>query len=801
MSIRLVLFSLGVIAVSFFPYLPPLDLLWGIPVLVWPSVHYRRAYGFVAFLLGIGWGIYTGHQLVSAQLHESLAGRDLQVIGVITDLPEAGGQRLRFNVNIRHAFTTRGDVVDQQDFPDKVQLSWYPAYAKNKAVPIPSLTVGQVWQLKVRLKRPRGFANPSGFDYHAWLLRQGIGATGYVANSKQNLLLENQSAILNGREWIDYQRQLLQQWVLSRSNSTERGILIALLIGDAAHVEKQQWNRMQQTGTSHLIAISGLHVGFLALFGFYLGLGVGKCIQLVWRACPAFVIAWVMAIFCAGFYSALAGFNIPTVRTLIMLGIFYCACLWQRSVRITDIFCCALALVVIIDPLAAYDMGFWLSFGAVALLLFYFSGRWVAKTNADQWRGFSWRNLAIGFIHSQWVMFIGLLIPLSALASSVSLVAPLANAVAIPLITFLVVPLLLVSAVLNSAVPILSDLLLEISALAMEWLALVLQIILDAAGDYASPIIAFSPTVILLVALGCLVLLMPKGLIPRAVGWCGLAVGLAFGYFIPAVNSPDLKITTLDVGQGTAVVVQVKDKTLVYDTGPKYTDSFDAGGAIVAPYLFAQAISTIDALVISHADMDHAGGLASFLEKVKVRKILLGDSDMVDDTAIARVNTMASVATCHTQERWRWHNVAFEFLPLSINNRTTDNNKSCVLLIRYRDQTLFLPGDIEARVENQLLREKKIPRDLTLVLAAHHGSRTSSTPRFVQHARPGYVIYSAGFRSQHGHPHPLVRRRYQAVPSREFNTAESGAVMFEWYADKAPVIHEQRKAQRRYWFD
>jgi competence protein ComEC len=169
----------------------------------------------------------------------------------------------------------------------------------------------------------------------------------------------------------------------------------------------------------------------------------------------------------------------------------------------------------------------------VALLLFYFSGRWVAKTNGDQRRGFSWRNLAIGFIRSQWVMFIGLLIPLSVLASSVSLVAPLANAIAIPLITFLVVPLLLVSAVLNSAVPTLSDLLLDISAVAMEWLALALQMILDTAGDYASPIVAFSPAVALLVALSCLVLLMPKGLMPRAVGWCGLVVGLTFGYLFP----------------------------------------------------------------------------------------------------------------------------------------------------------------------------------------------------------------------------------------------------------------------------
>ncbi len=379
MPIRLLLFSFGVVTVSFLPSLPSLPLTLALISGLALLIIYRRAYWLVALLAGFGWGIFAGHQFLGQQLDEALTGQELRVSGVITDLPERNDQRLRFNLSIRSASIGGATTPKLHSFPTKIQLSWYNGYNKSDAVELPNIVVGQEWQLNVRLKRPRGFANPAGFDYHAWLLRQGVGATGYVVSSDENVQVQSGADGLGAREWINWQRQQLQQWILTHSNSTERGILIALLIGDSSYVEKEQWDRMQRTGTSHLIAISGLHVGFLALFGFYLGLIIGKLIQLVWHSCPALVIAWCMAIGCASFYSALAGFNIPTVRTLIMLSVFYGACLRHRSARVGDIFCCALALVVMIDPLAAYDMGFWLSFGAVALLLFYFSGRYVVK--------------------------------------------------------------------------------------------------------------------------------------------------------------------------------------------------------------------------------------------------------------------------------------------------------------------------------------------------------------------------------------------------------------------------------------
>ncbi len=793
MPIKLLLFALGIVAVSFFPRLPPLSaLLFLFPIILvlwrWP----RGRHG-IALLCGLAWGVYTGHSLLEMQLAEELVSKDLIVTGQIQGVPEQDNRRLRFNFRVSGVQTAAGEPLPPRQFPPVIQLSWYQYRPGAKAVDLPVLEVGDQWQMRVRLKRPRGFVNPAGFDYQGWLLRQGIGATGYVIDHRANQPIFPVTQHLSPRDWVDRQRHQLQRWIVAHCDSSERGILIALLIGDSSLVDKNQWTRMQQTGTSHLIAISGLHVGFLAIFGFYFGLWLGKCIQLVWHRCPALMIAWCLAIVCAGFYSALAGFNIPTVRTLIMLVIFYLACLWRRSINITDIFCFALALVVVIDPLAALDMGFWLSFGAVALLLVYFSGRLVPKKMVEPWSGVSLTNMLAGFIRSQWVMFIGLLVPLSLLVNSVSLVAPAANGVAIPLITFLVVPLLLISAVIRNLLGSASDFLLNSAAWLMELLKQFLDLLLILGGSWASPIIAFSPSLAALIGLSCCLLLLPKGVYPRALGWCGLLLGVVLSIVIAPPNQAELKLSVLDVGQGTAVVVQVGRQTLVYDTGPQYTDNFDAGSGIVAPYLYSQGITHIDRLVVSHGDMDHAGGLTGLMEKVTVGKLFAGEPEKIA-SGIKKQN-------CHQAAGWHWQSVDFQFLAFPRLARASANNRSCVLLISYRDQHILLPGDIESSIETQLLRDQQLPEKLNVLLAAHHGSRTSSGVGFVNKMQPDVVVYSAAYRSQHGHPHLQVRQRYQAVGSREINTAFSGAVVFEWRQNPVPLIREYRHDRRRYWFD
>lgn len=797
MPLALLLFSLGVIAVSFFPYLPPLWSLFLVSLLLILWRRWRSARYWLALLSGLAWGIYAGHNLLSMQLDDSLVGKDLVVTGRVHGLPKQNNRLLRFNLRVTSVVTVAGKPIPTENFPAKLQLSWYQ-YQRNGAMhDLPQLVIGDQWQVRVRLKRPRGFANPAGFDYQAWLLRQGIGASGYVVQHRNNQQIASETKSLRFDDWINLQRYHLQQWVIAQSTSSERGILIALLIGDSALVDKNQWARMQKTGTSHLIAISGLHVGFLAIFGFYIGLWLGKCVQLVWHRCPALMIAWCCAIGCASFYSALAGFNIPTVRTLIMLVVFYVACLWRRSINIADIFCVALASVVVLDPLAAFDMGFWLSFGAVALLLISFSGRLVAKKTIEPWSGFSAINLLVGFVRSQWVMFVGLLLPLSLLVSSVSLVAPVANGVAIPLITFLVVPLLLISAAIRDLLGGTSDFLLFGAGWLMELLGTFLDGLLAVGGYWSSPVVAFNPACILLIALSCCVLLLPKALFPRMLGWSGLLLGAGLNFFVASPNQPDLALTVLDVGQGTAVVVRVGEQTLVYDTGPKYTDSFDAGSGIVAPYLYAQGIHHIERLVVSHGDMDHAGGLHGLLEKTSIEQLLAGEPEKLPQTKL----TTAVPQNCHQTSAWNWQSVRFEFLQFAQLARANANNRSCVLLISYGEHSILLPGDVETSIENQMLNAQQLPQKLHLLLAAHHGSRTSSGAGFVNKMRPEIVVYSAGYRSQHGHPHPQVRQRFQAVGSRELNTAEFGAIVFEWDQGRLQRVQEYRQARRRYWFD
>lgn len=797
MPIKLLLFSFGVIAVSFSPRLPALwCLILLLPLTAW-CCYWQRARYLLALCLGLAWGIYSGHSLCNMQLADELVGKDLTVTGYIQGLPESDNHRKRFNLRVKSAVTAGGESIPVDFFPARLQLSWY-SYQRNGAkLDIPPLAIGDEWQVRVRLKRPRGFVNPAGFDYQAWLLRQGIGATGYVVAHRNNQQIVSIEKKFRLDDWINQQRYQLQQWVVTDSTSSERGILIALLIGDSALVDKNQWARMQQTGTSHLIAISGLHVGFLAIFGFYTGLWLGKCIQLVWHRCPALMIAWCSAILCASFYSALAGFNIPTVRTLIMLTVFYFACLWRRSINVADIFCLALALVVVLDPLAAFDMGFWLSFGAVALLLIYFSGRLVPKQNAEPWSGYSVVNLLVGFIRSQWVMFVGLFVPLSLLVSSVSLVAPIANGIAIPLITFLVVPLLLISAATRDLFGDVSDFLLGGAGWLMEMLKIFLEGLLAFGGSWSSPIVAFSPTLAVLFGLSSCVLILPKGLFPRTLGWCGMLLGAGLSFAIDPPNQPDLKLSVLDVGQGSAFIVQVGAQTLLYDTGPKYTESFDAGSGIVAPYLYAQGIDHVDRLVVSHGDMDHAGGLVGLMEKISVDQLLAGEPEKIQQAILEKI----AIKNCHQTPEWYWQSVRFRFLQFPQLARANANNQSCVLLISYADQHILLPGDIETSVENQLIRTQQLPEKLNLLVAAHHGSRTSSGAGFVNKMQPEIVVYSAGYRSQHGHPHPQVRQRYQSVGSREINTAESGAVLFEWDQNKLQQVREYRQSHRRYWFD
>ena len=774
MTFRLLSFSVGIILIGYLPTLPSFVHLFVFIFLFCIALFIARKNAaillvFFALLLGVGFGIFSGYRFLDQQLPENLSAQDLVVEGIVVDLPQENNRRQLFTLKIQRAHWPH-DTASFEHFPHKIKLSSYGGIRVKS---------GELWRLTVKLKRPRGFVNPGGFDYQASLLRHGIGATGYIREG-ENRLLRNQPAFS-----IDVMRYKLQQWLIQTSQSPQKSILVALLVGDTSLVDKDQWSEMIKTGTNHLIAISGLHLGFFAIVGFFIGNLVGRCIQIFWHKYPSMVSGYICSMLFTIFYSLIAGFNIPTIRTLIMLAVVQLALLWRRSFRVRDTLLIALALVLIYDPLAAYDMGFWLSFGAVAMLIFCFSGR---LHPAHEFNKPFVKHISV-FIKSQWVMFIGLLIPLALLVNTTSLLAPFANLVAIPVITFFVVPCLILSALgrfMLDSLWGLDGLLLHFAELGLllvhEWLNYLLTM-----GDGKfNPLITINFAAVFLAVAAMLLILLPRGVASKWVGY----TGLLFAFFIPFKQLPELQMLVFDVGQGTAVFVRTSHHQLLYDTGPLYTENFDAGSGIIVPYLRSQGLQNLDALVVSHNDQDHSGGLQGVLAATGVKQLLLGEPD--------KFKTVGA-KNCHEQLPWEWDGVRFSFITWPVLPAAKANNHSCVLMVEYKEQKILLAGDIEKEVESQLLADQRLSA-VDILLAPHHGSRTSSTFGFVEQVKPRYVIYSAGFRNQHGHPHKDVQARYENVGSAELNTAASGALEFMW-DEGAMTMQQYRLFKRRYWFE
>jgi len=776
---RLLFFSIGIILAGYVPELPSflfIFLLLAAAFLIALLSHKRFAISWSVFALvvGLAYGLIAGHNLLAIQISDKFVERDVIVEGRVVDLPQLNNRRQLFTFKVSKAYSAYAPESLFEPFPGKVLVSSYGELR---------VKTGEYWKLTLKLKKPRGFVNPGGFDYQAYLLRRGIGATGYIRQGNNQLMQAQPAGSL------DVLRYELQQWLINTSNSPEKGILVALLVGDTSLVDKSRWEEMIKTGTNHLIAISGLHLGFFAIVGFFIGNTLGRFVQVFCHRCPSMVSGYVCSIGFSLFYSLIAGFNIPTIRTLIMLATVQLALLFRRSFRGCDSLLVALVLVLLYDPLASYDIGFWLSFCAVAMLIFCFSGR-IPPTIQSGLRQTIRQHFTV-FLKSQWVMFVGLLIPLSVLINTSSLLAPLANFIAIPVITFFVVPCLIVSALCHYSLTGAETFFLGCAEWGMSGVHHWLKYLLYAGQDKFNPLVNLNPWAIPLALLGTLLMLLPRGLGNKYVAG-GI---LIFSLIIPLKHLPDLQLLVFDVGQGTAILIRTPHHQLLYDTGPVYTENFDAGSGIIVPYLKSQGLQILDTLVVSHNDQDHSGGLPGVLAAVDVANLWLGEPDKYRPDKWSPV-----VENCHEQLPWRWDQVSFQFIHWPISASAKANNHSCVLLIEYRGQKILLTGDIEKQVEQILLAQEQLT-NVNILLAPHHGSHTSSTPGFVAHLHPQYVIYSAGFHNQHGHPHKDVQERYRAQGAQPLNTAYSGAIEFNWDNSGGPTIRQYRQFSKRYWFD
>jgi competence protein ComEC len=739
------------------------------------SAPWRGALGLLAamacFAAGFAWAATLAHWRLADALPPRWEGRDIELVGTIAGLPQPSERSVRFEFDVERVITPQAVV------PRHVVLSWWgSAGREDGSALVPEIVPGERWRLTVRLRRPRGTANPHGFDYEAWLLERNLRATGYVRARPGNQRLA--SGVDGPKYWIERARDAIRARIhAALAGRPYAGVIAALAIGDQRGIPPEQWQTFSRTGINHLMSISGLHVTMVSGLVFALAYGLWRRVPRLALALPAAKAAIVAALGAALLYALLAGFAVPARRTVGMLAVVAAAS-WLGVIESASlVLCAALFIVVATDPWAVLSPGFWLSFGAVAVILYVSLGR----VGRGHWLK-TWARVQIA-------VTLGLVPLLLAHFQQVSVVSPLANAVAIPAVSLVVVPLTLA----GIALPF--DALLHLAHVTMGWCMLLLEWLGDlpqAVWRQHAP-----PAWALVVAVGALALMLaPRGFPGR---WLGVAGLLPLFTVVPgAPRAGEVEVVALDVGQGVAAVVRTAGHTLLYDTGPAFGPGADSGSRIVVPYLVAAGVGRLDGLVVSHDDADHWGGAASVLHALPVDRVLTSLPDL--DPLVVQA---APALRCAAGDRWEWDGVRFEILhptPASYGNPAIkDNDRSCVLSIEAPGGRVLLPADIERRSEAELLQRTGDRLRADVLLAPHQGSRTSSIPEFVRAVGPRVVVFPVGYRNRFGHPHEQVVRRYLDAGARIYRTDRDGAVAIAIRPEGTISVTPYRAVYRRYW--
>jgi len=725
-------FIAGVLLLHQLPELPPELLLWaaaaGAPVLAALARTRTRTLRLAAgCLLGLATaGLHAGWALAH-RLPPRLEQQDIAVKGRVDGLPRDDGYRTVF-----YLVPEPGSWPGEQA-PRRLRLSWYD--------PPQPLAAGQRWAFTVRLKRPHGLMNPGGFDYERWLFAASVDAVGYVRPAPARLL--GRGAGMDGVRGAVSRRI---DGLLPPGQG--RAVVKALAVADRRGIDGETWRLFNDTGTGHLLAISGLHVGLAGLLGGLLAGAAWRCSARLCRRAPARLAAVAGGFVLAGGYALLAGLGLPTRRALLMAAVAAGGWLGRRHWRVADVLLLALAAVLAVDPLAPLGAGLWLSFWAVAVLLVMGSLR-----GAGRLRG--WLGMQLGVSVA--------LFPLTASwFGRLPLVSPLANAVAVPAVSLLVVPPVLLGLALLPIAPGPAGWVLHVAA---EVVGVLMQGLawLQARGA-VWPLPHLPLWVVTGAGVGVLCLAVPG----RWPGRMAAAIWLLpiVMWQPPRPAAGEARVTVADVGQGTAVVVETRTHTLVYDTGPKL-GRMDAGGAALLPVLKSRGRRRLDRLIVSHADQDHAGGAATLLHALPVGEVLSGEP----------IPSAPGARRCRAGQSWRWDGVRFEIV-YPARTGLHGNVASCVLrVVSGAGAAALLPGDLPARGEQRLLAAGR-PLDSALLVAPHHGSKSSSSPAFVDAVNPREVVFSAGYRNRYGLPAPDVVRRYTAIGARPRETWRSGALTY-----------------------
>ena len=732
-------------------------------------------------LLGFCWAALLATLALAPALAHDDEGRDITLTGTIDNLPYHFDQGTRFHFAVEHVHNARVTV------PPRITLAWYTGF-RDSVQPVPSVRPGERWQLVVRLQRPHGNANWDGFDYEVWLLEQGVRATGYVRPAGvANRRLD--PFVVSASNLVERSRATLRERILrALPDKKYAGVIVALVVGDQRAIAQSDWKVINRTGVGHLISISGLHITMVAGLFALLASSLWRRSFFTRAQLPLLLPAQKVGALAGGavalLYVLLAGFGIPAQRTLYMLAVVALALWTGRITNVSHVLCLALGVVVVLDPWAVLAPGFWLSFGAVAVILFATTGR----TEGSATR--IWSVIKLG-VHTQYVVTLGL-VPLTMLLfSQFSLASPFANAIAIPLISLFVTPLALAGAMLPAP---LSTLLLTLAHAGVEALAWVLDAMSTMPGAvWSAP--APSAWVFCFAMAGTVWMLAPRGWPLRwigAVAWLPLLAGRPTH---PAEGQ--FAVTAFDVGQGMALLIETRGHRLLYDTGPRYSPESNGGNRVILPYLKARGIDTLDAMVVSHSDADHAGGALAVMGEVGVGWVassLWYDHPVVDQ---ARRHVR-----CAGGQAWTWDGVRFEMLHPTLasydNPSLKANARGCALRISAGGRAVLLAGDIEAAQETQLVAHTPGMLRAAVLLAPHHGSGTSSTLAFLKAVDPQLALFQVGYRNRYHHPKREVTARYQALGIARLRSDQSGAIRIE--SGDGFVAREYRSEHARYWY-
>lgn len=766
MRSRMIAIAVGFLCAAWLPQVIPVLGCICIALLTLVFAFYRRStYNGVllCFIAALLYASCWGSWQLSHKLPDQLLRSDWIVTGTLVDLPDSEAGVIRFNFKVdsmalhRLPNGSHNSPEIQKLLSDLnvrlLKLSWYKP--SNNLIP------GQYLKLAVRIKPPHGLVNPSGFDYERWLLINKIDATGYVRE-----VIDKETDIDGGIAGL---RHAMNQRIEQRySESRDMALVQALTTGYKANFSQDDWELLRQSGTVHLAVISGLHIGFVALIGWWLG-------RVLSVLSPRFYgLPYCLSVLFAGIYMQVAGAEIPTQRAFIMVFVFMLSGLLKWYIDIWQRWWLALVCVLIFTPLAVLEVGFWLSFCAVALLIWF-------SQQPIRW---------YGVIKIQFLLLLGMLPLYLHFFSAISLVAPLVNIIAIPLLSILIVVIAINLAVSFFSISFFDG--VERNLVDLFWTL----VDLSAAQEWSYLTLDPPPlAVIVVAAIGALILLLPSGSLPKY---------MAVFFFLPLLGDqmrgddldtspvPEtsrLSAIVFDIGQGLSVVVEVGTYRLLYDTGPAYLSGSTAFERAVLPYLTQARIKQLEHMVLSHDDNDHVGGFSAVKKAVHIEQVfssfdLSGEYDR----------------SCKRGVKWRVGGVDFEFLSGSTGRN--DNNRSCVLLVSDVGCSLLLPGDIGKSVEASIVKRHqalKVNGPVTWLVASHHGSRSSSSELWLTATSPENIIFSAGYANAFNHPHPEVVKRAKAYGAQVYTTAKTGAVFLKSDAEGECTTTTMRQDEKRFW--